>query len=162
MRLKTFRRTPESRFRDQGVGGSNPLSREILKHLSELSVGAIGRNLGKREAQPHPLCRGLRRWLLVKWATAILPTPLFLSCPAHGSGTGRRAPIWRSNWVARLCSLAARSERSRRPWRSDLAARSSGVHLFYKTSCSMNAALRIPTSPFLDSFRGRSLLTAQC
>jgi hypothetical protein len=43
-----------------------------------------------------------------------LPTPLFLSYPAHGSGTGRGALIWRSNWVARLCSLAARSERSRR------------------------------------------------
>ncbi len=28
--------------------------------------------------------------------------------------------------------------------------RSSGVHLFYKTSCSLNAALRLPTSPFLD------------
>jgi hypothetical protein len=34
--------------KNQGVGSSNPLSRQILKHLSELSVGAIqGAKVGK-------------------------------------------------------------------------------------------------------------------
>jgi hypothetical protein len=137
--------------KNQGVGVSNPLSRQILKHLSELSVGAIGRNSGS--VKPNPtLCAGdcargvvgimgnchryQRRCFYLVRCIAQVPAA------EHPSG---EAIGWHGS-----CSLAARSLDRKGPaaWRSGLAARSSGVHLFYKTFCALNTALRLPSRAF--------------
>src|ERR1039458_3922222 len=123
-RMAALENTMTTRF-DLIMGREEPGGRSFKSSLppnSKALIGTLsGRNWAqfrKREAQPHPLCWGLCPggcWY--NGQLPPLPTLLFLSCPVYRSGTGRRAPIWRSNWVARLLFFSgsiARSERSRR------------------------------------------------
>src|SRR5882762_6057101 len=57
-RLKTFSTTPESRFRDQGVGGSNPLSPTIQFFPTLSHCKRWFKNLRTEQESSKVVCSG--------------------------------------------------------------------------------------------------------